>query len=131
MESGPRLSLIILAVRDVPRSVEFYTSVFGWPRTVDELAYVEFQMMGGQRLGLYAEESFARNTNAPALLASGQMVSPTELYFEAAQLEPLILRLTRAGARQLDPLAIRPWGDEAAYFADPDGHVIVVARSRA
>ena len=26
------------------------------------------------------------------------------------------------------PAAPRDWGDEAAYFADPDGNVLVVAR---
>jgi len=30
--------------------------------------------------------------------------------------------------RLLSPLAARPWGHEAAYFADPDGNVVVVAR---
>jgi hypothetical protein len=30
----------------------------------------------------------------------------------------------------LSPLALRDWGDEAAYFSDPDGHVVVVARRR-
>ena len=37
-------------------------------------------------------------------------------------------RLTARGARCLSPLAPRPWGDEAAYFEDPDGNVVVVAR---
>jgi uncharacterized glyoxalase superfamily protein PhnB len=37
-------------------------------------------------------------------------------------------RLTAAGARVLSPVAPRDWGDDAAYFADPDGNVIVVAR---
>ena len=40
-----------------------------------------------------------------------------------------IERLVRAGARELSPLAVRPWGDEAAYFADPSGNVLVVARA--
>ena len=29
--------------------------------------------------------------------------------------------------RLLDPRPAKPWGDEAAYFADPDGNVLVVA----
>lgn len=57
------------------------------------------------------------------------MVGPAELYFEAERIDPVIARLRRAGARELDGLSMRPWGDEAAYFADPDGHVIVVARA--
>ncbi len=37
-------------------------------------------------------------------------------------------RAIAAGARELSPLAPRDWGDEAAYFADPDGNVLAVAR---
>jgi len=36
--------------------------------------------------------------------------------------------LEAAGARLLSAAAPRDWGDEAAYFADPDGNVLVVAR---
>src|SRR5207244_3574714 len=36
--------------------------------------------------------------------------------------------LVAAGARPLSPRAPRVWGDEAAYFADPDGHVVAVSR---
>jgi catechol-2,3-dioxygenase len=32
-----------------------------------------------------------------------------------------------AGARRLSPRQQRGWGDEAAYFADPDGNVFAVA----
>ena len=31
-------------------------------------------------------------------------------------------------ARELSKLAPRDWGEQAAYFADPDGNVIVAAR---
>jgi uncharacterized glyoxalase superfamily protein PhnB len=40
----------------------------------------------------------------------------------------MVERLHSAGARALSPLGPRDWGDEAAYFADPDGNVLVVAR---
>ncbi len=36
-------------------------------------------------------------------------------------------RVRAAGGREVSPLASRPWGDRAAYFADPDGHVLAVA----
>jgi len=42
-------------------------------------------------------------------------------------LEGTIERLRDAGARPLSPRADRNWGDEAAYFADPDGNVVAVA----
>jgi hypothetical protein len=36
--------------------------------------------------------------------------------------------MEQAGARELSPLRRRDWSDEAAYFADPSGNVLVVAR---
>lgn len=33
-----------------------------------------------------------------------------------------------AGGRPLSPLQPRSWGEEAAWFADPDGNVIAVAQ---
>jgi predicted enzyme related to lactoylglutathione lyase len=58
-------------------------------------------------------------------------VGPAELYFHADDAEAVIDRVVGAGGRVLSPLAARDWGDDAAYFADPDGHVLVVARPRA
>jgi hypothetical protein len=37
----------------------------------------------------------------------------------------------RAGAPELSALAPRPWGDDAAYFSDPSGNVLVLARPSA
>jgi catechol 2,3-dioxygenase-like lactoylglutathione lyase family enzyme len=44
-------------------------------------------------------------------------------------LDETISRLGKAGARPLSGRSERNWGDEAAYFADPDGKVIAVART--
>jgi uncharacterized glyoxalase superfamily protein PhnB len=33
-----------------------------------------------------------------------------------------------AGGRPLSPLAERAWGEQAGWFADPDGNVIAVAQ---
>ncbi len=130
MNCSPKLVLLILAVRDLPRAVAFYRQVFDWPVLVDVPVYVEMEMPGGQRVGLYHHEGFARNTGLRAACPPDEHTAATELYFLADDPAPMIDRLEQAGARPLSPLALRPWGDEAAYFADPDGNVIVVARTR-
>ncbi len=120
--------LTILAVEDLPRAVTFYRGAFGWEHLVDVPVYAEFALPGGMRLGLYERKGFGRNTGqTPARIAAGEIV-PTELYFHVEDLQAAIDRLTGAGARCLSPLAARDWGDEAAYFSDPDGNVLVVAR---
>ncbi len=123
-----RLSIVLLAVADLPRALRFYRDAFGWPQTVDAPVYAELELPGGQRLGLYAHEGFARNLGEPPALAPPGRVTGTELYFHAADVPAAIARIEAAGARLVSPLAPRGWGDEAAYFADPDGNVLVVAR---
>lgn len=63
------------------------------------------------------------------LKATDLSVTSTEIYFRTDEPHIYVSRLEQVGARALSPLTLRDWGDEAAYFADPDGNVIVVARS--
>jgi len=121
-------TLTILAVEDLERSTTFYRGAFGWPTCVEVPVYVEFELPDGRGLGLYRREGFGRNTGqTPMVVPAGELVG-NELYFHVTDLEAAVQRLARAGARELSPIAARDWGDEAAYFADPDGNVIVVAR---
>ncbi len=129
MPSSPKLVLVILAVRDLSRAVAFYREVFDWLVLVEVPVYVEMEMPGGQRLGLYHHEGFARNTGLRAASPPEGHTAATELYFHTEDPVTTMDRLKRAGARLLSPMSARPWGDEAAYFADPEGNVIVVARS--
>jgi uncharacterized glyoxalase superfamily protein PhnB len=82
---------------------------------------------GGSGVSLHERRSFAANTNqVPERCPPGGLV-PAELYLHVPDLEEAIERLGRAGARELSPPAVRAWEDTAAYYADPDGHVIGVA----
>jgi len=126
-----RHTITILAVRDLARAVTFYDAALGWPHVVDAPVYVELDAgggSGGARVGLYERNGWGRNTGrVPTAIADGEL-APTELYLRADDLDAAIARLRAAGARELSPRAARPWGEEAAYFADPDGNVVVVAR---
>lgn len=120
--------LTILAVEDLARATAFYKAAFGWETLVQAPVYVELVLPGGMRLGLYEREAFGRNTGqVPERVPRGALTA-TELYLYSNELEEAIARVTNAGARVLAELAPRPWLDEAAYFADPDGNVLVLAR---
>lgn len=123
------LALIILAVHDLERSLAFYRQVFDWRQTVDAPGYAEFELPSGLRVGLYSREGFARNLGQTAWPVPPAELTSTEIYFLDNDPTNLILRLRKAGARELSPLALRDWGDEAAYYADPDGNIIVAART--
>lgn len=120
--------LTILAVEDLARAVDFYAAALELEPAVSTPVYAELAMTGGQRLGLYQRDGFGRNTGQlPARIPAGEL-APTELYFHCDDLLTALERFQSLGARQLSPLAPREWGDEAAYFADPDGNVVVLAR---
>jgi predicted enzyme related to lactoylglutathione lyase len=120
--------ITILAVGDLAASVAFYREVFGWPVRVEADVYVELALPGGGGVGLYEKRAFARNTFVVPTLPEHGQISGTELYLRCADLDGVIERLRAAGARQLSPRQRRDWGDEVAYFADPAGNVLAVAR---
>ncbi len=128
--SRPHLSLVILAVEDLPRARAFYQASLDWDVAVDVPVFVELVDPFGNRLGLYAIGSFERNILATSSGAPPGQVTRTELYLHVEEVEATIARFVAAGARPLSPLAPREWGDEAAYLADPEGNVVVVARPR-
>ena len=123
-----RQVLTILAVEDLAAMAAFYERALAVRRSVDAASYVELPLPGGTRLGLYERVGFGRNTGrAPFLPPRGEL-RPVELYFHADEpIADAVTRITAAGARELSALARRDWGDDAAYFADPEGNVLVVA----
>jgi catechol 2,3-dioxygenase-like lactoylglutathione lyase family enzyme len=126
--AAARLGIVVLAVGDLERATAFYRAAFGWPAEVDTLAYVEFRLPAGMRLGLYLREAFGRTVGAePHAPPSGSLAS-TELYLFPGDLEPAVERALAAGARLLRPVSPRDWGDDVAYLADPDGNVIALAQ---
>lgn len=123
------LRLLVLAVADLPRSRSFYRQAFDWALAVDLPVYVQFRMPGGVGVSLYQREAFAAQVGAmPASCPTGACAA-AELYLEVEDLPAATDAVLAAGARSLSPAALRDWGDEVAYFADPDGHVIALARA--
>jgi predicted enzyme related to lactoylglutathione lyase len=117
-----------IAVRDLDASRVFYQTVFGWPIRVEVPVLVEFALPDGRGLALYRRENFGNNTNQlPEEIRKGG-IAGHELYFHCPELDTVIERLEKIGARCLSPLKARDWGDDAAYYVDPDGTVIAVAR---
>jgi lactoylglutathione lyase len=130
MPASVRHVLTVLAFDDLPRAVAFYRAALGWAVAVEAPVYVELAHPGGMRLGLYQREAFGRNTGqAPVAVPPGALAT-AELYFQAADLEAAMAGMEAAGARCLSAAAMRDWGDEVAYFADPEGHVLALARPR-
>lgn len=127
--SQPRHVLTVLAVEMLDRSAAFYARALGWRQVVDVPVYAEFEGPSGMRIGVYERTSFGRNTGEVPMSVPKGSLAPAELYFHVEDIDSAIERMSAAGARVLSERAPRAWGDEAAYFADPDGNVLVLARA--
>ncbi len=119
--------LTILAVSDLTVSKRFYDTAFNWTKEVETPVYIEYILPGGMRLGLYQRDGFIKNTIIEAQKPIDGSTTSTELYFYCNNILESIDLIEEAGAKLLSPLEQRDWGDEAAYFSDPDNNVIVLA----
>ncbi len=122
-----RVIMTVFAVQDLASSKKFYQDVFGWSINLEVPVLVSFKMSNNHELMLYDKDSFARNTGQMPVLVPENCISSTELYFHVDDLEGIIKKLEKAGARMLSELAPRDWGDDVAYYADLDGNVLAVA----
>ena len=122
--------MIILYVADQARSREFYRAVLGVAPRLDVPGMTEFPLMDHVSLGLMPEggtTSFLGTALPPA--ASGNGIPRCELYLHVDDPAKSFEILTENGGTALGAAAPRPWGDTVAYGADPDGHVIALAKA--
>lgn len=120
------LSIIILAVRDLPRMAAFYRAALEGVVIVESATYIELSF-GGMRLGLYDRVGFARNLGEqPCALPAGT-ITPTELYFHVSDVGRCCAQLRALDGREISGPRLREWGETVAYFADPEGNVVAIA----
>jgi uncharacterized glyoxalase superfamily protein PhnB len=122
-------TIFVLYVADQARSKEFYKKTLALEPSLDVPGMTEFELNDDCRLGLMQEKGIATILgNAVPDPASGSGIPRCELYLRVDDPQAYCDRALHAGAKQVSALQLRNWGDEAAYVADPDGHIIAFAR---
>jgi predicted enzyme related to lactoylglutathione lyase len=113
--------------------VRLYERAFGWPQNelIHYTNYVELLPPDGGALGLFESEGFAETVGADSANVHEGQVAPAYVYVRVDDVEAAAARVEAAGGRALSPLALRSWGEVAAWFADPDGNVVAVAQAPA
>ena len=120
--------LTVFAVSKVEACARFYERVFGWTRRADFPVYVELALPDGRGVAFYERTAFGENTGfVPAPVGPGALTG-AELYLRCDDLDAVIQRLVAEGARLLRERTHKPWGEEVAYFADPEGTTLAVAQ---
>lgn len=120
-----RMHLVLLGVKDVPRSAAFYEAL-GWRRSATgHDGFVKFDL-GGYALCLLSRSDFATDALAPSSAASGfSGVGLVYLAESPEEVPGILARAEQAGGTIVKPATRTPYGI-AGYFKDPDGHLFEV-----
>lgn len=117
---------MILYVRDQAKSSAFYRQALGLTPTLEVEGMTEFNLNDGMVLGLMPETGVKRLLgDAINDLALG---ARAELYLLVEEPQIYFQRALDAGAKTLNPLAVRDWGDTVAYCEDLDGYILAFAK---
>lgn len=116
----------ILYVQDQETSRVFYEHILNCAPTLHVPGMTEFTIADGTVIGLMPEQGVARLLNLDPTEVAGASIRG-EIHLVIQSPEAYFQRALAAGARQLSPLALRDWGDQAAYCLDPNGYIIAFA----
>ncbi|MCB0714251.1 MAG: glyoxalase [Ignavibacteriae bacterium] len=120
---------LILYVANQEQSTSFYTYTLGQSPNLNVPGMTEFHLSETVTLGLMPEAGIKRLLGESLPDPSvGNGIPRAEVYLTVDDPQLYLQRALEAGARQLDALRNRGWGDEAGYCLDPDGHVLVFAK---
>ena len=113
----------LIAVRDIKKAREFYEGLFGLIVSADYGENVAYSC------GLALQEGFLRILKLTEPPFSRYIGEGLELCFEEDDLEGLVARLPKYGAKLLHGIEEMPWAQRVVRFYDLDAHLIEVGES--
>lgn len=125
----PRLSVLTLGVADLERALAFYRDGLGLPtegiigREFEHGAVAFFQLAGGVRLAIWAQDDLAYDTGLPKTPISSTAFTIGHNVMRREEVDQVIEQARRAGAEILKTPQNTFYGGYAGYFRDLDGHV--------
>lgn len=123
-----RLSLVTLAVADLPRARDFYARL-GWCEATASNAAIAFFDLGGFALALYGRDALAAEVGVDPAGAGFGGVTLAHNVRTVARVDAILAEATDAGGRLVRPASTTSWGGYSGWFADPDGHLWEVAHN--
>ena len=125
----PCVSVVTLAVADLERSLSFYRDGLGLPtagivgREFDHGAVAFFDLSGGLKLAIWAQQDLAHDTGLPMLSVSPTSMSIGHNVSRREEVDDIMETARHAGASVVKPAQNTFYGGYAGYFQDPDGHL--------
>ena len=129
----PRITFVTLGVDDLERAVAFYRDGLGLETKgivgteFENGAAAFFNFQPGLKLALWPRRSLAADCGLPEQPASATEFALAHNVSSEAEVDALLQRAERAGARIVKPARKTFYGGYAGYFQDPDGHLWEVA----
>lgn len=124
----PRISMITLGVRDLPRAIAFYEQGLGFPR-LESPPTVAFFTLNGTWLGLFGTESLAEDAGVAPAGTGFRQVALAHNVASREEVAQVLAQARAAGAGITQPARETTWGGYAGYFRDPEGHLWEVAHN--
>lgn len=125
----PRISVITIGVADLEQSLAFYRDGLGLPtegivgREFEHGAVAFFQLSGGLKLGIWAQDDIAHDTGLPKTAISPTSFTIGHNVARREGVDEVMAEATKAGADILKTAQDTFYGGYAGYFRDPNGHV--------
>ena len=129
MDMKPRISVITLGVADLERSLSFYRDGLGLVtegivgREYEHGAVAFFDLSGGLKLAIWAQDDISHDTGLPKHPVSSTAVTIGHNVIRRQEVDEIIDKAQRAGARIIKPPQETFYGGYAGYFCDPDCHL--------
>jgi catechol 2,3-dioxygenase-like lactoylglutathione lyase family enzyme len=125
-----QISAILLGVKDLNLTKQFYCKGLGYPIQIDQGGFVSFNLEGGSStLGLYAWDALASDAGIAADGSGFRGVALNHVVPSSERVDELLAQARRAGGKIVKPAQRAAWGGYFGYFSDPDGHLGKVASS--
>ncbi len=125
----PRISVLTLGVGDLERSLAFYRDGLGLPtegivgREFAHGAVAFFDLSGGMKLAIWAQDDLAHDTGLPKQPVSSTGASIGHNVSRREEVDAVMRDAQAAGASIIKAPGETFYGGYAGYFADPDGHL--------
>lgn len=125
----PRISVLTLGVADLERALAFYRDGLGLPsagiigQEFDHGAVAFFDLAGGIKLAIWAQDDLAHDTGLPKHPVSSTAMTIGHNVRRRAEVDAVMESAARAGADIVKAPQGTFYGGYAGYFRDPDGHI--------
>lgn len=125
-----QVTTIMLGVKDLARSKQFYGEGLGCTIDQDHPGFVSFTLDdGSSSLALYEREAAAQDAGVSSEGSGFRGVSFHYIVPTRAEVDEVMGKAVAAGGSVVRAAAAAQWGGYFGYFSDPDGYLWKVATS--